>query len=83
MIRSPHCTYRDEETVLAHWRDGSTGMGQKEKDAIASWSCSKCHDLVDGRLFDPSISGTEIRQLHMDGIIRTQQQLIRDGIIKW
>lgn len=83
MIGSIYCTCNPEETVLAHWRDSTTGMGKKECDLLGAWACSKCHDLVDGRLYDPNISHNERMELHIEGMIRTQQQLVRDGIIKW
>ena len=83
MIRAPGCSYNDEETVLCHWRDSSTGAGQKEADLIGAWGCRHCHDLVDDRLRNNGYNYEQVRTWHLDGIIRTQQQLIRDGIIKW
>ena len=82
MIRLPGCTGIAEETVLCHYRDSSTGMGQKENDLIGAWGCSHCHDVVDGRRnyewIDPAGTGHAFLQ----AIIRTQQQLIRDGVFK-
>ena len=44
------CNFDPETTVLAHIRKGGVaGVGQKPKDLIGVWSCSDCHDVIDGR----------------------------------
>lgn len=50
-VRIPGCcNFNPETTVLAHVRmAGLTGIGQKAHDIHASWCCSACHDVVDGR----------------------------------
>lgn len=83
MIRTPVCSYREEETVLCHLRDSSTGMSQKEHDLIAAWGCFECHRVVDGE--GPNWhhwTREERAEMHMVGIIRTQRELIRSGVIK-
>jgi hypothetical protein len=63
------CNGNPETTVLAHYRLAGT-----------SWSCSACHDYVDGR--GSSRRGAdreESRLLHAEGVMRTQDILIREG----
>ena len=83
MVRTPLCNFDPETTVLAHWRDSSTGMGQKEFDALGSWACAECHSLVDGRNKNHPYSYEEVRTWHLEGIIRTIKELAKAGIIKW
>jgi len=85
MIRLPGCNGGGETTVLAHYRDSSTGMGKKEPDFIGAWACNRCHDIVDGRKEPPNEpfwTSKDARLAHLEGIVRTQQQLIREGVIK-
>lgn len=83
MVRTPLCNGNTETTVLAHWRDGSTGMGKKEQDLAASWCCSACHDVIDGRNKNHPYEYEQVRTWHLEGIIRTQKELVKAGIIKW
>ena len=76
MIRLPGCNYDRSTTVLAHYSlAGYSGMGTKSDDyAFGSWSCSNCHDLVDGRVksdYDKSV----LRLAHAEGCLRTQAEL--------
>ncbi len=43
------CNRNPETTVLAHVPCGMKGMGMKGPDQIACFSCSACHDALDGR----------------------------------
>lgn len=62
-------------------------MGQKENDLFGAWGCSHCHDIVDRRKpcrdgqgqWEPSM----VRLAFSHGIIRTQKELVKAGIIKW
>ena len=76
MIRLPGCNGDPTTTVLAHYRlAGYSGMGQKPDDfAFGAWSCSHCHDLVDGRI--KSDHNKEVLRLaHAEGCLRTQAAL--------
>jgi len=76
MIRLPGCSHDPRETVLAHYRlAGYSGAGLKPDDfAFGAWSCSHCHDLVDGRV--KSDHGKDILRLaHAEGCLRTQAEL--------
>jgi hypothetical protein len=75
-IRGPSCNGDPETTVLAHI--AGAGMGMKNPDLIASWACSSCHDLVDGR--DNSVVSVMTRELwHLRGMKRTLLILIAEG----
>ncbi|WP_211252305.1 DUF1364 domain-containing protein [Marinobacterium jannaschii] len=43
------CNSNPETTVLAHLPDESHGMALKADDISAAFSCSDCHDCIDGR----------------------------------
>ncbi|MFT5766762.1 MAG: hypothetical protein ACI9DH_000581 [Halioglobus sp.] len=75
-IRIPGvCNGNPETTVLCHL--GGGGMGRKQPDLLGAWGCSSCHDAVDGRL-----RTNDDWQLYFhDGIFRTQQILIEEGLI--
>lgn len=77
------CNFSPATTVLAHVRlAGLTGIGQKSNDLHAAWCCSSCHDVVDGRVRHDL--GREYVQIAMyEGVLRTQNQLIKEGKIKF
>jgi len=66
--------------VLCHLNGG--GMGMKRNDLAAAYGCSNCHDIVDGRLRS-HYTTEKIMLMHMQGVIRTQDILIKEGKIKW
>lgn len=72
------CNYNPETTVAAHMNGG--GMGRKVHDIFSARCCSSCHDAVDGRVAcafnQPTLHG-----FFIDGVLRTQQQLIDEGLI--
>ena len=76
MIRLPGCNHDPATTVLAHYAlSGYTGMGMKPDDfAFGAWSCSACHDLVDGRVKTDMERGT-VRLGFAEGCLRTQAEL--------
>ena len=82
MIRIPSvCNGDPATTVLAHLNGG--GMGMKRPDTSAAWACSSCHDVVDGRDGSHMYSSDEVELMFLEGVIRTQEQLIREDKIKW
>ena len=83
MIRLPGCSGLNDETVLCHWRDSSTGMGAKSPDIIGAWGCSRCHDAVDGRRVIQGMSAETVRKEFLLAIVRTQLELVRVSAIKW
>lgn len=73
------CNFNPETTVLAHYRmAGLNGVGMKPNDLFGAWACSACHDAIDGRV-RTELSREELRLAHAEGILRTQQALIREG----
>lgn len=76
------CNFNPETTVLAHYRlHGLSGIGMKSLDIFGAWACSDCHDAIDGRrrtVFSPS----EVKQAHLEGVMRTQYALILEGAVK-
>jgi hypothetical protein len=77
-----YCNGNPETTVLAHDNTpGTSGMGMKCHDVQAAWSCSTCHDIVDGRI-KTHYTKTERRVMFLEGMVRTQYALIREGILQ-
>lgn len=76
MIRIPGvCNCRPDTTVLCHLRmSGISGMGLKANDLLAAWGCSACHSWADS-------NGDEGRHALLEGMARTQAELIRLGVI--
>lgn len=81
MVRIPGvCNHNPETTVLAHLNGG--GMGMKQQDLLGAWCCSNCHDVIDARMKfeDFQGRGTAIKLYHCEGVIRTQQELLKMGL---
>ena len=76
------CNHNPETVVLAHYRmAGTCGMGMKPSDIQAAYACSRCHDASDGRL-KTDLSPDEIQTAFAEGVMRTQQILIKQGLVK-
>ncbi len=74
-IRSPACNHNPETVVFCHLN--GAGMGEKMQNIHGAYGCSSCHDFVDGGF------NIEKRQLyHLKGTIRTQELMIRNGVLK-
>lgn len=58
-------------------------MAAKRHDLHGAYCCSSCHDVIDGRRRFPALSSDEIRIYHLEGVIRTQQILIDEGVIRF
>ena len=72
------CNRNPETTVLAHFRlSGISGAGQKAPDIMGAWACSDCHTYVDSRHNDRDT------RAFLEGIMRTQYKLIKQGKISW
>lgn len=84
MVRSTLCNFDPHTTVLAHYRSiGISGLGIKAPDLIGAWACSSCHDLIDGRCHVANLTKDDVRLLHLQGVVRTQAELIRREMVKW
>lgn len=83
MIRLPGiCRALAEATVLAHVRIiDISGMNLKAPDLLGAWACDACHYAVDTT--GPDLT-RELRELALlRGVMRTQYELIRLGIVSW
>lgn len=66
---------------LAHCRmAGICGTGMKPDDLIGAWACSACHDEIDRRTHN--LDNKDARLYHLEGVIRTQAILLKEGKIK-
>ena len=80
MVRIPDvCNHNPETTVLAHLN--GAGMARKHDDMFGAFCCSACHGVVDGAKSE--YSRNDIRLMHLDGILRTQQWWLDNGYIKY
>ena len=73
------CNFNPETTIHAHL--GGAGIGRKHNDIFGARCCSACHDAVDGRV-RVNFSSDELGMMLAEGIFRTQQLLIDEGLIK-
>ena len=83
MVRLPYvCNGDPETTVLAHFRlAGLSGIGMKSPDfACGAWACSSCHDAIDRRSH-MELDRDFVRLAHAEGVMRTQAQLIKEGLL--
>ena len=71
------CNFNPETTVFAHLPGG--GVGGKVNDIFGSYSCSDCHDAVDGRAGQ---YGLRCKEEFYEGVFRTQKMLLDKGLIK-
>ncbi len=73
------CNFDPATTVLAHL--GGAGLSMKGYDIQGSYACSRCHDCIDQRT-PCSYSQNELRLAHLEGMVRTQDLMIKQGLIK-
>lgn len=75
------CNGNPETTVLAHYRmAGLCGTGTKPNDLMAAWACSSCHDEIDRRTH--VINNQDAKIHHLEGVMRTQAELLREEKVK-
>ena len=79
LVRVPNvCSGGTQSTVLAHVRlIGISGIGFKSPDILGAWACDACHAFCDSRHDDTT------KAIFADGVYRTINQLIKEGVIKW
>lgn len=56
-------------------------MGAKMHDIHGAYCCSACHDAIDGRTRTP-YSKDDLKLMHLEGMVRTQQIMLKNGLIK-
>lgn len=81
-VRLPCCNGDQSTVVLAHVRSiGISGAGFKSPDQLGAWACFDCHDAVDRRRY-LDYDKDFVRLAHLEGMLRTQAILIKEGKIK-
>jgi len=78
----PYCNGNTETTVLAHINCDDKGMGIKSPDWWSCYSCSDCHDIIDGRRRADLPAHLDISEAILDGIYRTHKRMIEKGLIQ-
>lgn len=82
-IRIPGvCNHNPETTVPCHLN--GAGMALKHLDIHQAFGCSSCHDIVDFRpeAKKHDFTRDEIKLMHLEGVIRTQIIMVKEGILK-
>lgn len=79
-IRIPGVCNGDHNSVVLCHLPGA-GMARKSNDIHGAWGCSACHDAVDGRQ-KTDYSREVLKLWHLEGVIRTQQILLDEGVIR-
>lgn len=80
-VRLPCCNHNSETVVLAHFRlIGTCGIGMKPNDLQGAWACINCHSEIDRRTRNYDLEYA--RLAHAEGVMRTQDILLKEGKIK-
>lgn len=82
-VRLPGCPNNTETTVLAHYRlAGTCGVGIKPNNLQGAWCCDYCHSVCDGRIKAPEgMTREDIRLARAEGVMRTIDILVREGVV--
>ena len=82
-VRISGCPNNTETTVLAHYRlAGTCGVGIKPNNLQGAWCCDYCHSVCDGRIKAPEgMTREDIRLAHAEGVMRTIDILVREGVV--
>ncbi len=80
-VRIPLICNRNAATVVLAHLNGA-GMGFKHSDIHGAYACSNCHDVIDGRVPCTHYTPEEKAWMHLEGMLRTQQIMIKEGILK-
>ena len=79
-IRIPGVCCGDAGTVVLCHLPGA-GIARKHNDLFGAYGCAKCHDAVDGRT-KTDFPREMLKLWHLEAVIRTQQILIDEGILR-
>ena len=80
-IRIPGVCRNETETVCLCHLNGA-GWARKSLDIHAAYGCQFCHNAVDGRL--PTGWDNDLLKLwFLEGVIRTQEIMVKNGLIKF
>ncbi|MGI9249900.1 MAG: nuclease domain-containing protein [Pseudohongiellaceae bacterium] len=80
-----HACASQETTVLCHLTmSGLKGVSMKLNDLLGAWGCYTCHGILDGAITPRgSIPSANIKQWHHDGVARTLDRLVKDGVLAY
>lgn len=78
-LRLNECNENPETTILAHI-GRNRGMGIKCADYFAVYSCSSCHDVIDGRVTS-SVTYDELEYEKLRALEETQCKLFSKGLL--
>lgn len=82
-IRVPGGCSPDETVVACHIRlSGISGIGIKSPDIFCAYGCFRCHAICDGRM-SSGFTAAQRRLMLLEGMMRTQQILINEGVLTW
>jgi len=78
------CNFNSETVVWAHANGlaAGKGMGMKSPDALGSYACSACHDVIDGRVHPRHLERHEIQLAFHEGHQRSFIKLLEKGLVK-
>ncbi len=76
----PYCNQNPETVVLCHLPSADKGWAIKSPDFFASFGCSSCHDVIDGRM-KTDLPQLEIERCMMRGLFRTQKIWFEEGFL--
>lgn len=77
------CNSNPETTVWSHYpgHAGDRGMGTKSLDLAGCYSCSACHDAVDGRTRYPGLDALDLRLAWHEAHLRSLVRLAQKGLL--
>lgn len=77
------CNSDPETTVWSHYpgHAGDRGMGTKSMDLAGCYSCSACHDAVDGRTHFPGLGSLDLRLAWHEAHLRSLVRLAQKGLL--
>ena len=77
-LRLPVCNGNPETVIFAHISNGAIGL--KASNIHGAYCCSSCHDALDGRT-QIGYSKDQLHYEHLKAVVRTQELMLRDGIL--
>jgi len=79
-VRIPGVCKGDDSTVVfAHI--GGAGWALKHPNIIGAYACHECHVTIDGSKTNNDYTHDELQYMHLEGMVRTQLIMIREGTL--
>ena len=78
------CNFNPQTTVWAHANGlaAGKGIGKKSPDALGTYACSACHDVIDGRVHPRNLERHEIQLAFHEGHQRSFILLEAKGLVR-